>query len=201
MYVIHASVLDAASQYVLGDPRSETIDNLNYTFSSAAALYGTTPRGLTYYYPTQETAAVQNFVAPTLRVASSYGVCGNAISKDNAKRRCASYQEAGYPAGRWRVPTRAEVEFITTLSSQGVIPTLFNVGSQYWCATSAVTPNNNGTLSNSNSSTAYVRCVYDEWFWENTQSAGGASITTVNRSTFTWGDQPLNTVVRTKALY
>ncbi len=188
-------MLDAASQYVLGDPRSETIDNLNYTFSSAAALYGTTPRGLTYYYPTQETAAVQNFVAPTLRVASSYGVCGNAISKDNAKRRCASYQEAGYPAGRWRVPTRAEVEFITTLSSQGVIPTLFNVGSQYWCATGAVTPNSNGTLSNSNSSSAYVRCVYDEWFWMDTSNP------TVSRTQFTWGDQPLNTVVRTKALY
>ena len=195
MYVIHASVLDASSSYLLGDPRSETIDNLNYTFSSATALYGTTPRGLTYYYPTQETAAVQNFIAPTLRVASSYGVCGNAISKDNAKRRCASYQEAGYPAGRWRVPTRAEVEFITTLSSQGVIPTLFNVGSQYWCATGAVTPNNNGTLSNSNSSTAYVRCVYDEWFWMDTTNP------TVSRTQFTWGDQPLNTVVRTKALY
>ena len=43
--------------------------------------------------------------------------------------RCAGYQEAGYPAGRWRVPTMAEINYIVQLSGWGVIPSLFSESS------------------------------------------------------------------------
>lgn len=196
MYVIHASVLDATSNYVLGDPRVSEINNLvnNTTFNTARATYdNATNRRLKYYYPTNTSDAYKNMIAPILRVASSYGVCEGTIGENDSRYRCASYQEDGYPAGRWRVPTRAEIEFITTLSSQEVIPTLFNVGGHYWSASGCVTPNANGTLSDYNGN-GYVRCVYDEWFWMDTTTPR------VTKNQFTWGDQPLNTVVRTKAL-
>ena len=199
MYVINVSVLEASSDYVLGDPRVQDTNNLDYEFSRAVSVQGG-QRRLVNYYPTQRTDAYKNMIAPKLRVASSYGVCGSVISKEDAEYRCASYQEAGYPAGRWRVPTRAEVEFITKLSAQGVIPTLFNVfggssTSRYWCATGSVTVNSEGTLNDASYDNAFVRCVYDEWFWENTSHA------TVDKSTFTWGDEKREDVVRTKALY
>lgn len=192
MYVINVSVLEESSKYVIGDPRADAVDNLDYEFASARALYGTTPRRLTYYYPTKTDEETKNTIAPVLRVASSYGVCGEAVSRDGAKRRCASYQEDGMPAGRWRVPTRAEVEFITTLSSQGVIPTLFNIGSNYWCATGTVTPMANGELRDATGN-GFVRCVYDEWFWKDTETPK------VTNTQFTWGDYPKESVIRTKA--
>ena len=192
MYVINVSVLEASSDYILGDPRTLEVDNLNYQFRSATSVQGG-QRRLQNYYPTQTTDAYKNMIAPKLRVASSYGVCYEGMSFQEAQRRCASYQEAGYPAGRWRVPTRAEVEFITTLSSQEVIPILFNIGSQYWSATGAVSPQPSGKLNDVTSNNTFVRCVYDEWFWENTTHA------TVDKNTFTWGDQTRESVVRTKA--
>ena len=191
MYVIHASVLEANSNYVLGDPRSETVNNLNFTFNQAPSVDNGTRR-LQNYYPTQTSEAYKNMIAPVLRVASSYGVCYSDMSSVDAQHRCAAYQEDGYPAGRWRVPTRAEVEFITTLSSQDVIPTLFNVNGHYWSASGCVTPQRNGTLADYTGN-GFVRCVYDEWFWEDT------TYPTVNRTTYTWGDQAREDVVRTKA--
>ena len=61
------------------------------------------------------------------------------MSKAEARRRCAAYQEDGIPAGRWRLPTFAEVEFIATLSSLNRIPILFSDatttnGDHYWIA-------------------------------------------------------------------
>ena len=54
-----------------------------------------------------------------------------------AKERCAAYQESGYPAGRWRLPTVAEIDFILSLSESTTqhIPTLFDPGydnNGYW---------------------------------------------------------------------
>ena len=86
-------------------------------------------RRLQSYYPTDENptdaGSKANFVAPKLRVASSYGSVPGQMSRVEARRRCAAYQEAGYPAGRWRLPTLAEIRFISKLSRQGRIPTLF----------------------------------------------------------------------------
>ena len=85
-------------------------------------------RELKYYYPTDElnqSGFKDRVIAPKLRIASSYGQIGGMTTREMGRRRCAAYQEAGYPAGRWRLPTQAEIEFITKLSSEGRIPLLF----------------------------------------------------------------------------
>ena len=99
---------------------------------------------------------------------------------EDAEKRCAAYQEDGYPAGRWRVPTRAEVKYIIQLSGWGIIPVLFNNGSDYWSA-HGVVENNYGTFSDVNTDEAYVRCVYDTWYWGTGQL--------VDKDKFVYGDK------------
>ena len=179
MYVINTSLIDASLGYVIGDPRTVEINNLGYTFATARAIEGG-ERTLRYYYPTDGSTAGRTVVAPSYRIVSSYGRFGNAKSKEQAQRRCAAYQEDGYPAGRWRLPTQAELEYITTLSAKGFIPRLFNVDGTYWSAQQAVTVNSNGTVSPTTATTAFARCVYDEWYWSDKAS---------DKSVFTWGDK------------
>ena len=126
-------------------------------------------------------------IAPKFRVASSYGVTTSGSYADR-QRRCASYQEDGYPAGRWRMPTKAELEYIVLLSAKGFIPKLFNVngdsaGNDYWSAHGLTEPQSDGTVKITETQTGSysVRCVYDEWYWGSGQIA--------NKSTFTWGDK------------
>lgn len=178
MYVITTTVVDPSLDYVLGDPRVDEINNLGFNFESAPCVEGGNRR-LLYYYPTDSDNSKRHFISPSYRIVSSYGRFGGAKSLELAQRRCAAYQEDGYPAGRWRLPTEAELEYITTLSAKGRIPTLFNSGGTYWSAQSAVTVNENGTVSISNATTAFARCVYDEWYWGSE---------TVTKTTFTWGD-------------
>ena len=186
MYIITTTVLDAGSANILGDPRKTVVDNLNNNnWGTNPALYnGATGRKLLYYYPTDD--GMENVLAPKFRIASSYGKTST-LSFANAERRCASYQEDGYPAGRWRIPTKAELFFIITLTSDGLIPVLFNNGGNYWAADGTVySPNyNNDSVSEVNATSAYVRCVYDDWYWENSKYARLDDI-----ETFTWGDMP-----------
>ena len=179
MYVITTTVFDSSLNYVLGDPRVDVVNNLNYNFASAPSIEGGNRR-LSYYYPTDSDNSKRHFVSPSYRIVSSYGRFGSAKSLELAQRRCAAYQEDGYPAGRWRLPTEAELEYITTLSAKGRIPPLFNTGGTYWSAQSAVTVNSNGTVSISSARSAFARCVYDEWYWGSE---------TVTKTTFTWGDE------------
>lgn len=188
MYVIKTTVLPATSEYILGDPRSRDVNNLNNdkwaSVKGIENLQGNN-RTLQNYYPTNTDEASRSIVAPKFRIASSYGVT-NTVNYTNAQYRCASYQEDGYPAGRWRLPTSSEVAFICKLSADNVIPTLFSNGSKYWCAGGTVRPNTNGTVTpdfDTDGST-YVRCVYDEWYWENSQYPRLEG----NNVTFTWGD-------------
>ena len=123
-------------------------------------------------------------ISPKFRIASSYGVTSS-ITFTNARYRCASYQEDGYPAGRWRVPTRSEIEYVVRLSAEQKIPTLFNNGGNYWAADNTIcVPNsaNGGSVGTGNGNSAFVRCVYDEWYWTDT----------CNKTTFTWGDAQRN---------
>ena len=101
------------------------------------------------------------------------------------KKRCASYQEDGYPAGRWRLPTRAEFQFIVYLSYKEKIPTLYKSTSDYWCAHGYGKPNNGNVTMNykTKSSGNSVRCVYDEWYWGSEKIA--------DKTKFTWGDEPV----------
>ena len=147
-------------------------------------------RNLTYYYPSvQESISDINtngsVVAPAFKIASSWGVVdGNGITFDAAKQRCASYQENGYPAGRWRVPTEGEIEYIISLSNADKIPDLFN--GDYFASTGRYydngyqSSNRPGFYSDNGSHS--VRCVYDVWYW------GDEKIENPDR--FTWGDEP-----------
>ncbi len=205
MYVLTVSV---SNQYIIGDPRTTNSDllgwNTNWQRSYWTEGSGTNHR-LGYYRPGASTG-VNNMIAPKIRIASSYGKVGN-LEKQDARRRCASYQEDGIPAGRWRLPTFAEVRFIATLSSLGRIPILFSDeettnGDYYWVSdgndtTGAALVDNVGSDRNvtfvSNHSydywtATYVRCVYDEWFWGDATDDRPIS----NKERFTWGDPRTN---------
>lgn len=193
MFVIETSVLPASSTYMLGDPRSAAVDNLTANASStiwsetANAIEGGT-RTLKYYRPTARGEASDNIIAPKVRIASSYGAC-KPMRYDDAFRRCASYQEDGYPAGRWRVPTTAEIMYMAKLNTDGKIFRLLgdSEGStDYWCNNGYVTvyasQNQTPEHFTGTDGKKYVRCVYDEWYWSNTEYP------TVDKTKFTWGD-------------
>lgn len=199
MYTITTTAF-ADCTYSIGDPRTTDYDNLNNWgngSASAPALYDNAQnRRLKYYYSTDNSDATENMIAPKFRIASSYGVTTDQ-SYDNMKRRCASYQEDGYPAGRWRMPTKAELEYIVLLSAKGVIPKLFNDDQDnptgdYWCAHGVAYPLRSGgvRLVEGTSGDHAVRCVYDDWYWgsERVKSTNANTLTA-----FTWGDQPRNT--------
>ena len=193
-YIVSVTSLPEDSEYIIGDPRSASVNNLNWNnyFSSSVTMKyngDTNNRKLSYYHPTENSSRTESMISPKFMVASSYGVT-QPVSKDNAERRCASYQEDGYPAGRWRVPTHAEIEYLVGLSAKGVIPRLFGYVStsgscgqdaSYWSANSAVVVNSKaGTMNDAtNTSNVSVRCVYDLWYW--TDKCG--------KETFTWGDK------------
>lgn len=154
MYTITTTVVDPSLSYVIGDPRTDTssipsANNVDFATDNAS-------RTLTYYYPTENSSQTGNMIAPSFRTASSFGKCGDAFGYEHARARCAAYQEDGYPAGRWRIPTKAEVEYITTLSSKGLIPSLFNtveyasandLGYYYWSAHGIIKAHNDGSIS------------------------------------------------------
>ena len=102
--------------YIIGDPRVRVSDiNLNNdgydmaaTNSWAADYSG---RRLEYYYPTGTEGEVYRVISPKFRVSSKLGGYSEG-DREGVMMRCASYQENGYPAGRWRVPTTAEIAFI-----------------------------------------------------------------------------------------
>lgn len=210
MYVISISVLDNSDPdkpYIIGDPRTNftnnnlsgsgdlytpTVDGNEDTSWSveADALYDKSEkRHLKYYYPTIESEATRWMIAPKIRIASSYGVTNDG-SRENMRRRAASYQEQECPAGRWRVPTYGELLYITTLSNKGIIPKLFD-GTYLTAQGPYKVDPANKTVTKSDATSFAVRGVYDEWYWEEENnyvlqknSSGGYD--------FTWGDVPRN---------
>lgn len=195
MYVIHSSVLSGDN--VLGDPRVRTVDNLsNWDSGTWSTTYptrhyyglgieGATSRTMEHYYPTNPDASTKNMIAPVFRNASSYGVT-NTMSLEVAQKRCATYQEDGYPMGRWRLPTKAEIEYINKLSYDGVFQKLYSDNSQYWCAHGIC---ENGVVTEGTTGDAHVRCIYDEWYWSNTEYP---RISVAQRNTPMWGDAVIN---------
>ncbi|MBQ9878067.1 MAG: hypothetical protein IJM29_04080 [Bacteroidales bacterium] len=195
MYVITIAVSDT---YMIGDPRGGVNNNLgdynnNWSREGRWTEGAETNHRLTYYHPASTSNDYSDMIAPKIRIASSYGVTST-ISKNDALKRCASYQEDGIPAGRWRLPTKAEVKFICALSTMQRIPILFGQAatrqndtySKYWTGYGAIEVNNyrKTVRDNTNNNNAYVRCVYDEWFW------GDATETRpVDDNQYYWGDR------------
>lgn len=184
MYIITTTALDAASNYIIGDSRVTSVNNIvSSGWVSAPALSGESPRTLTYYYPTRTDN--ENYISPQFRISSAYGQLGNnTLTMEQAKKRCAAYQEDGFPAGRWRLPTSAEFDYIGKLCAEGKIPPIFSSGMDYWSATKMYTysQNNGGSITETSGSSAFMRCVYDDWYW------GSNRIN--DRTKFTWGDAP-----------
>lgn len=199
MYIITTSVLSDPTM-LIGDPRTtnsykDTDLVSSWTSTSSRYIDGTNNHRLTSYYPASSDEAYKDVIAPTFRVASSYGK-SSSMTYDDARRRCASYQEDGYPAGRWRLPTMAEVLYITTLSADGRIPELFTFDSSkqldesYWCASGKIDGvNGKPTYFSGTSGNRWIRCVYDEWYWSG-MKLNGTDVSRVTISTFTWGDIP-----------
>ncbi len=121
-YTVYVSVLPSSNPNHIGDPRvgSSKVENLGisaeYTYDNSVS---------DHYKAAGDNT--QNVIAPAFKIASSYGKTTSVDYKE-AKERCASYQENGYPAGRWRLPTAAEIDFVISLSDNGHIPTLFGAG-------------------------------------------------------------------------
>ena len=163
-------------------------------WSVSPAIYdGATNRELNYYYGTEvanpkyKNATAQtgviyandaeanaaeptiNMIAPKFRLASGYATISDTgevtRTLENLKKRCASYQEDGYPAGRWRLPTKAEFEFVLTQINLNNLPGVYYKNFDYWCAHGVGTPQTNGTVRMEyvgyDSTGHPVRCVYD----------------------------------------
>lgn len=199
-YVISISRLNPNSPYVIADPRVDKENASSFWSEAVYAKYisghdadgkpiiSDSNRKLSYYRPARTSGdanALKNQIAPSYRFASSHGAV-EPISQVDASRRCATYQENGYPAGRWRVPTVAEVKFAMSLSANGKIPYLFGSegsSTSYWVSTGLVTIDRSSSTvtveeETNVSGTHPVRCVYDEWYWTDT----------CPKNQFTWGD-------------
>lgn len=161
------------SDIVIGDPRVK-ISTL-YDITRQGQVWDRNDLGVADNYidnylignPNNSQVISPRFMFPSGRIGSN---ARNSNFNDggswrSAAMRCAAYQEDGYPAGRWRLPTEAEVAFCRELQRNGYIDGLFYNTNRYWTASgtyyyqgSCVDPGNNQT-------TASVRCVYDLWYW------------------------------------
>ena len=217
MYNISVSVLDESLSFVIGDPRTSTVDNLHpesqigyegyegeweagvdpilvphpflegYSIDeyldaveNGTPLFNVPMKELTYYYPAENSARTKNMLAPSFRVASKFGGLEyyNGVTMESAINKCATYQEDGYPAGRWRLPTQAEINFISMLTTKCGFVVLFGSGSFYWSAHGATQPGK--TTVDTSKRYALVRCVYDSWYWDQYD----------DRLPETWPDNP-----------
>lgn len=193
IYTVSVSAFDASTaDYIITDPR-EPSNNDNFVFrdgnnSNSSVVTTATDASrdntLTGYRATISGEVAENLVAPEFMFSSSYISNGsNRFSNYSAdatgKYRCAGYQENGYPAGRWRLPTPAELEVLGKLCAQGKIETLFYSGATYMSSNGPYYYNDNGTFSKDDSTYSdTIRCVYDSWYW-NDKCA--------NPSQFIWG--------------
>ena len=180
IFEIEATIIDmemeidgTPTKVVIGDPRSKTPTDFDGDFSGLTSAT---------YYPTAEDT--KNVISPRFRIASSYGKTFS-MSYEGARRRCAAYQENGYPAGRWRLPTMAEIEFLIKLSDNGKIKTLFGASTTnaYWAGGAEARFSNqfldlSGSTASVSSNTVtvdgygvFTRCVYDTWYWGTDQHA------------------------------
>lgn len=181
MYVVTTTALDAqtAKTYLLGDSRDlndYTAENIGFT-----SVEDTKGKTLQKYHPTKTDR--EDYLSPKFRIASAYGQLGdNELTQAQARNRCAAYQEDGFPAGRWRLATTAELKFIAMLCAKNALPISLFGGSYYWSATHTYRiDTTEGTVSQSTSNDGYLRCVYDDWYWGNEQLK--------DKSKYVWGDQ------------
>lgn len=231
IFDIHCTVLPSSSTFVIGDPRTATVDNLTdpyryaglyifeadgptsearfndllvletvranseeypdgrrVGFNKADALFGDPYRSLQWYYPTERSSRTENMVAPSYRISSKFSGIEfePSLTLPYAEYRCAAFQEDGFPAGRWRLPTKAEVHFIAQLSAKKFFEFLFNDGGVYWSANGAIKISGSSVVDVTNQN-ALLRCVYDSWYWDKVDGLEGDPRHNP-RDKFVWGD-------------
>ena len=177
-YTIYITSFEAGQEYTIGDPRTfeveEILDNRGRKRFD----------DLRNYYPARKDD-VSEMLTPAYKVASSWAGA-ESMNYETAKARCASYQENGYPAGRWRMPTEAEIDFMVDLSKKGKIPQLFLLSGsgRYWASSGRTLSKDGWTTQNS---TAFMRCVYDVWYWSDTKLSELPN-SSFSDTDFVWGD-------------
>ena len=192
---------EGSVEYKIGDPRVK-VNTVYNNFSLANYLSsGTSTRNMSYgdwdkqgdilIGSTDDTD--RNTIAPRFLVCSGLsevyvpggipdgGQDANTLFL-NFVKRAATFQEAGYPAGRWRLPTEGEVAFIVARQSDGTIPAIFAKGYPYYCSSgrwvqvplegnSLVFGTSLNTLITTSDGDGYVynlidaKFVYDLWYW------------------------------------
>ena len=179
-------VIQPSRNYILGDPRKEggtrfsTLAGYLYKSSTLRNEDGTTTTGEAEYRAWEEPMKIliasteKNdgvIIAPRFIVSSFYNAQPSSLTYENCLKRAATYQEAGYPAGRWRLPTEAEIMFMVQQQINEVIPPLWGSTSRYWCADGRyVDVGTSGSIVSFNTpasaySTFVNRFVYDTWYW------------------------------------
>ncbi len=175
--------------YRIGDPRVKA--STTYTgaasWTQASNFYkylsfsGSTEQYIAWSQPediliTSQLEKDRDVIAPRLLVSSGLNA-NSGLTFDIAVKRGATYQEAGYPAGRWRLPSEAEIAFIVARQRDGVIPNLYATNTYYWCGSGRLVyvPESNSTpitfyteaeaQSLSGDTTFSCRFVYDLWYW------------------------------------
>ena len=194
------TMMEETYNYIIGDPRSRSHDeDLNNEGFNMDNSWRRDQEGngriLTYYYPTMKDGNIFRIISPKFRVASFHGGYSSACTPEGAAMRCASYQEEGLPAGRWRLPTTAEIMFVISLQQKDLIQDIFYGANYYYSSTHQVR-NNGGTVPDvrvtptANNTKGSVRCIYDEWYW-GTQPEARANNRYAGGYEFTWGDEEI----------
>ena len=214
--------------YIIGDPRETEPNiglyaNVGEQWASERAIYDENgdiaadnyKRQLKFYYPTKSSGDAFQIVAPKYRIVSFNNASGKNCDEHSAAMRCAALQEDGFPAGRWRLPTIAEIQFIIKLQEEGAIQEIFTSTGSYYATASYGNVNRstrisvayrNGKMSwNNIGNNISVRCVYDDWYWGSDRSAKEKPEGDWNRKYtdykgeenvgdkyyFTWGDREM----------
>lgn len=166
--------------------RARSLDGITKNEDGSVTHHFGDMRTLEHYYPADSSALTANLMAPGYLIASKFGGVEyyNGTPYDEAVYRCAAYQEDGYPAGRWRLPTRGEIRFIAMLSANDAFTFLFSKNNKYWSANGAVLVTSNDVQDLKNEPYALGRCVYDIWYWGEDDQ-----LPVAQRTEFIWGDR------------
>lgn len=159
----------SSKPYIIGDPRipfneSMAIENKTLTPYLTPGANTTTAWTTDQLNALMVGTEVSNIIAPAFMFASEWGRQGSGESSfETVAKRCATYQERGYPAGRWRLPTEAEVAFCAYLQANGFIGTLF-AGGRYWISNGQAVSVSGANVTSQTTGNS-TRCVYDIWYW------------------------------------
>ena len=163
--------------YVISDPRVSSgwssTDLINYGFLDGEPVNGRNNVTATSWGDKAAKILVgtaePQIISPSFFIGSYWAsmYIDDPLTFDNAKKRCATYQEAGYPAGRWRLPTEAEVNYVQQLQTNGHIASLFNTSYHYWTSSGYGYRASDSNYTDSRTDPG-VRCVYDVWYWGET---------------------------------